>query len=80
MYCNCRVCVRGYYNITIEYSYVADTASVAEETNPAAIERAAGVKVLAVVPRDLQTNVHKGVVGPGVLFALGQIDYDTILS
>ena len=60
-------------------SYVADTASVAEETNAAAIERASGVKVLAIVPRDLETNVHKGVVGDGVLFALQQIDYDAIL-
>ena len=53
-------------------SYVADTASQAEETNPAAIERASGLKVLAVVPRDLQTNEHKGIIGPGVLFALRQ--------
>ena len=60
-------------------SYVADTATVAEETNPAAIERASGAKVLAIVPRDLETNVHKGVVGGGVLFALGQIDYEAIL-
>lgn len=60
-------------------SYVADTASVAEETNSAAIERASGLKVLAVVPRDLETNVHKGVVGPAVMFALQQIDYDSIL-
>ena len=60
-------------------SYVADTASLAEETNPAAIERASGLKVLAIVPRDLQTNVHKGVVGEGVLFALRQIDYEAIL-
>ena len=60
-------------------SYVADTASLTEETNPAAIERASGVKVLAIVPRDLETNVHKGVVGPGVRFALEQIDYDAIL-
>jgi hypothetical protein len=52
---------------------------VAEETNAAAIERASGVKVLAIVPRDLETNVHKGVVGDGVLFALQQIDYDAIL-
>jgi len=59
-------------------SYVADTASIAEETNPEAIERASGVKVLAVVPRDLQTNVYKGIIGPGVLFALRQIDYDAI--
>ncbi len=60
-------------------SYVADTASVAEETNPAAIERASGVKVLAIVPRDLDTNMARGVIGPGVLFALQQIDYETIL-
>ena len=60
-------------------SYVADTASVAEETNPAAIERASGVKVLAIVPRDLQTNVARGTIGPGVLFALQQIDYEAIL-
>ena len=60
-------------------SYVADTASVAEETNPAAIERASGVKVLAIVPRDLQTNVARGSIGPGVLFALQQIDYEAIL-
>ncbi len=60
-------------------SYVADTASVAEETNPAAIERASGVKVLAIVPRDLQTNMARGSVGPGVLFALQQIDYEAIL-
>ncbi len=60
-------------------SYVADTASVAEETNPAAIERASGVKVLAIVPRDLQTNVARGAIGPGVLFALQQIDYEAIL-
>ncbi len=60
-------------------SYVADTASVAEETNPAAIERASGVKVLAIVPRDLDTNMARGVVGPGVLFALEQIDYEAIL-
>ena len=59
-------------------SYVADTASLAEETNPAAIERASGVKVLAIVPRDLETNLHKGVIGPGVLFALEQIDYEAI--
>ncbi len=60
-------------------SYVADTASVAEETNPAAIERASGVKVLAIVPRDLETNVARGVVGQDVLFALEQIDYEAIL-
>ena len=60
-------------------SYVADTASVAEETNPAAIERVSGVKVLAIVPRDLDTNVDSGVIGEGVLFALEQIDYDAIL-
>jgi dethiobiotin synthetase len=60
-------------------SYVADTATVAEETNPAVIERASGTKVLAIVPRDLETNVHKGVVGGGVLFALRQIDYEAIL-
>ncbi len=60
-------------------SYVADTASVAEETNPAAIERASGVKVLAIVPRDLQTNVARGLIGPGVMFALQQIDYEAIL-
>ena len=60
-------------------SYVAETASVAEETNPAAIERASGVKVLALVPRDLQTNVARGTIGPDVLFALEQIDYEAIL-
>ena len=60
-------------------SYVADTASVAEETNPAAIERASGVKVLAIVPRDLDTNVARGAIGEGVLFALEQIDYEAIL-
>ena len=60
-------------------SYVADTASVAEETNPAAIERASGVKVLAIVPRDLQTNMGRGIVGPDVQFALEQIDYEAIL-
>ncbi len=60
-------------------SYVAETASVAEETNPAAIERASGVKVLALVPRDLKTNMGRGIVGPDVLFALEQIDYEAIL-
>ena len=60
-------------------SYVVDTASIAEETNLEAIERASGVKVLAVVPRDLQTNVYKGIIGPDVMFALRQIDYDAIL-
>ena len=60
-------------------SYVADTASLAEETNPEAIERVSGVKVLALVPRDLETNVHKGVVGDGGLFALQQIEYKAIL-
>ncbi len=60
-------------------SYVADTASVAEETNPAAIERASGMKVLAIVPRDLDTNVARGTIGEGVLFALEQIDYEAIL-
>ncbi len=61
-------------------SYVADTASVAEETNPAAIERAGGVKVLSLVPRDLETNLARGVIGSDVLFALGQIDYEGILA
>ena len=60
-------------------SYVADTATVAEETNPAAIERASGVKVLTIVPRDLDTNMSRGTIGPGVLFALEQIDYEAIL-
>lgn len=60
-------------------SYVADTATVAEETNPAAIERASGVKILTIVPRDLDTNMDRGTVGPGVIFALEQIDYEAIL-
>ncbi len=60
-------------------SYVADTASVAEETNPAAIERASGVKVLTIVPKDLDTHVGRGGIGEAVLFALEQIDYEAIL-
>lgn len=59
--------------------FVADTASLAEETNPAAIERASGVKVIALVPRDLQTNIEQGIIGPDVLFALEQIDYQALL-
>ena len=61
-------------------SYVADTAGVAEQTNPAAIERASGVKVLALVPRDLQTNIDRGIIGADVLFALEQIDYEGLLG
>ena len=61
-------------------SYVAETASVAEETNPAAIERATGLKVLALVPRDLETNLARGTIGSDVLFALQQIDYEAILG
>lgn len=59
--------------------YVADTADLAEHTNPAAIERACGTKVLSLVPRDLQTNIEQGIIGPDVLFALDQIDYNFLL-
>ena len=59
--------------------YVADTADLAEHTNPDTIPRVAGTKVLALVPRDLQTNTAQGIIGPDVLFALQQIDYSSLL-
>jgi dethiobiotin synthetase len=53
--------------------YSADSASLAEETNPEAIARYGGVPLPVVVPEDKHTSVADVRLGGDVIEALGQL-------
>jgi dethiobiotin synthetase len=53
--------------------YNADTADLAEMTNPDEIQRVTGVEVLGLVPDDPATDYGRGVVGPEALSAVRQL-------
>ena len=57
----------------------ANTAGVAEETNPAELARETGVPVLTVVPTDPETDLRKPALGPAVVEACVSIDFERIL-
>jgi hypothetical protein len=57
--------------------YPPDTADVAEETNPRAIERWGKVPVLCLVPDETPTD---GKLGPGVVAAVEPVDWEALAS
>lgn len=57
--------------------YPAETAGVAEETSPREIEKFGKVPVLAILPQEPFTPPH---IGPGVMAAIGQVDWESKLS
>jgi dethiobiotin synthetase len=57
--------------------YPPDTADVAEETNPRAIERWGNVPVLCLVPDEQPAG---GKLGPGVVAAVEPVDWESLAS
>lgn len=55
--------------------YNAETAGVAEDTNPAEIARESGLPVLTVVPDDPDTDPRKPVLGRAVVEACAAINF-----
>ena len=53
---------------------------IAMLTNPAQIAEKGQVKVLALVPDDKETSVSKSILGPGVTYAIDQVDWKTIIT
>jgi dethiobiotin synthetase len=57
----------------------ADTAGVAEETNPGELARETGLPVLAIVPRDNETDPRKPSLGEAVVEACATINFRKLL-
>lgn len=57
--------------------YPAESAGVAEETSPREIEKFGKVPVLSIVPDEMFTPP---VIGPGVMAAIGQVDWESKMS
>lgn len=55
--------------------YDLDTADVAEETAPAIIAEYGKVDILALLPRDSESDVERGRLGPGTVEVLDQVDW-----
>ena len=53
---------------------------IAMLTNPAQIARKGKTGILALVPEDFETSVHNAILGPGVSFAIDQVDWKKIIS
>jgi dethiobiotin synthetase len=54
-------------------------AVLAMHTNPDEIARLGGVEVLALVPEESASSVERARIGPGVQFAVDQVDWATLL-
>jgi dethiobiotin synthetase len=57
--------------------YPAESAGVAEETSPREIEKFGKVPVLSIVPDE---PFKPPVIGPGVMAAIGQVDWESKLA
>jgi len=53
---------------------------IAMLTNPAQIAQKGETRILALVPEDSETSVHNTVLGPGVSFAIDQVDWKKIIA
>ena len=58
----------------------ADTAGIAEETNPAELARETDLPILAVVPRDGETDIRAPALGPAVIEACATINFRRLLQ
>jgi dethiobiotin synthetase len=61
-------------------NYDGDSADLAVETNPAELARETGLRVLAIVPRDTETDPAKPALGPDVIAACQAIDFARLLG
>jgi len=59
--------------------YNAETAGVAEETNPGEIEKETGLPVLTIVPHDPETDPRRPHLGRAVIEACQAIDFRKLL-
>jgi len=57
----------------------ADTAGVAEETNPAELARETGLPILTVVPHDAETDPREPCLGPAVVEACMAVGFRRLL-
>ncbi|NIA21460.1 MAG: dethiobiotin synthase [Anaerolineaceae bacterium] len=57
----------------------ADTAGIAEETNPAELARETDLPILAVVPKDADTDPKAPSLGPAVIEACAAINFKRLL-
>ena len=53
---------------------------IAMLTNPAQIAEKGKVPILALIPDDKKTSVSKSTLGPGVSFAIDQVDWKKIIA
>ncbi len=57
--------------------YPAESASIAEETNPRELEKWAKAPVLAIVARE---KIPQGALPPGIVAAIGMVDWERIMT
>ena len=57
----------------------ADTAGIAEETNPAELARETDLPILAGVPKDAETDIRAPALGPAVIEACATINFRRLL-
>ena len=60
--------------------YDVESIGIAEETNPQQIAELTGMPTLAIVPRDAETSVENGKIGPDVIFPLSQVDWQQLVE
>jgi dethiobiotin synthetase len=59
-------------------AYHADTADIAEKTAPRYIEELGGIKVLATVPYDAESNTETGVLGVAIIESIASVNWQSL--
>ena len=74
------VIVNRYQTDPLQSDTQGPDAEIAMLTNPTQIAQKGETQILALVPEDFETSVSNAVLGPGVSFAVDQVDWKKIIS